>query len=285
MSKPIKTYSIPDFLDYINIQGADNDTIQVIHYDEHENILLKSPPVALNFYIIAIKDNIDVQTTAYEMSTSYLFLDKPGNVLEWNLTKRFKGYGIFINEKVLRKIAKDFTFMGYDKHEALFVTNEERMILYDLFKKAFTEYKKKAPSQDVLVSYTSLILSYSQICYNRQFDSRSRIYNKVVADFYEQLDDYFSDIGSLKELPSVNFFADKARLSHNYFGDLIKHFTNHSPLNHIHQKIIQIAKDKLRFTKLTVNEIAYSLGFEYPTYFTRFFRKKTGLSPKAFRNQ
>ncbi|MGN6294550.1 MAG: helix-turn-helix domain-containing protein [Chitinophagaceae bacterium] len=281
----IKTYNIPNFLKYINVNGTNSDAIQVIHYDEHQNLLLKSPPVALNFYLIAIKNNIKVQPPIEEMSSSYLFLDKPGNTMEWNLANLFSGYGIFVNEKLLNKYAKDYTFMGYNTHEALFLTQRESAILYDLFIKAFEEYKRESFSQDVLLSYATLILSYTQTFYERQFQSRSKVYNKVVADFYEQLDTYFKNAESLSELPSVTYFADKANLTTNYFGDVIKHFTGHSPMDHIHQYIIQIAKNKLRQTKLTINEIAYSLGFNYPTYFTRFFRQQTGISPKAFRNQ
>lgn len=280
-----KKYNIPSFLKYINVNGNSNDSIQVIHYDEHKDILLKSPPVELDFYLIAIKDNIEIDPPIEEMSSSCLFLDKPGNQMEWDLPTRFYGYGIFVNVKLLDKYAKDYSFSGYNRHEALYLTQRENLILKDLFVKAYEEYQIKNFSQEVLVSYVVLILSYTQIFYERQFDSRSKIYNKIVADFYNQLDSFFTDNENISELPSVTYFADKANLSVNYFGDVIKHFTEHSPIEHIHQHVIHLAKKKLRETDLTINEIAYSLGFEYPNYFTRFFRKKTGISPKVFRNQ
>ncbi|EOR28632.1 Bacillibactin transport regulator [Elizabethkingia meningoseptica] len=219
------------------------------------------------------------------MSSSYLFLDKPGNNMEWDLSGPFIGYGIFVNAKLLDKFAKDYTFTGYTRHEALFLTDRESKVLYDLFIKAYEEYQREDFSQDILVSYAVLILSYTQNFYERQFESRSKIYNKVVADFYKELDWYFRKDNSIDTFPSVAYFADRVHLSVNYFGDVIKHFTGQSPIEHIHQYIIQSAKVKLRETKLSINEIAYSLGFEYPTYFTRFFRKKTGISPKIFRNQ
>ncbi len=278
------SYNIPAFLKYINVNGKNDDGVQVIHYDEHKSMLLKSPPVQLEFYLIAIKKNIDVHPPIEEMSSSYLFLDKPGNIMEWDLSAPFIGYGIFVNAKLLDKFAKDYTFTGYTRHEALFLTDRESKLLYDLFIKAYEEHQQDDFTQDVLISYATLILSYTQIFYERQFEARSKIYNKAVADFYKQLDQYFESERK-EEFPTVNYFASKANLSVNYFGDVIKHFTGQSPIEHIHQYIIQIAKKKLRETKLTVNEIAYSLGFEYPTYFTRFFRQKTGISPKVFRNQ
>lgn len=281
-----KKYNIPTFLKYINVKGTSSDSMQVIHYDEHKDILLKSEPVELDFYLIAIKSNIDVQPPIEEMSASYLFLDRPGNLLEWDLAGSFLGYGIFISEKLLKKYAKDYTFTGYNRHEALYLTERESRILLDLFKKAHDEYNQVDFSEDVVASYTTLILSYTQNFYERQFQSRSKIYNQVVVNFYRDLDNYYTHQSDGEQaFPTVVYFAERNNLSVNYFGDLIKHFTGKSPLEHIHQYIIQVAKEKLRQTKFTVNEIAYSLGFEYPTYFTRFFRSKTGISPKAYRNQ
>jgi len=281
-----KKYNIPNFLKYINVKGTSSDRIQIIHYDEHTDILLKSEPVELDFYLIAIKSNIDVQPPIEEMSASYLFLDRPGNLMEWDLTDSFLGYGIFISEKLLKKYSKDYTFTGYNRHEALYLTERESRVLLDLFKKAHDEYSQVDFSEDIIASYTTLILSYTQNFYERQFQSRSKIYNQVVANFYRDLDNYYTQAGADEQaFPTVVYFAEKNNLSVNYFGDLIKHFTGKSPLEHIHQYIIQVAKEKLRQTKFTVNEIAYSLGFEYPTYFTRFFRSKTGISPKAYRNQ
>lgn len=280
-----KSYNIPEFLKYLNVKGSNRDDIQVVHYDEHHNIRLQSPVIELDFYLMAIKNNIDVDPPIEEMSNSFLFLDKPGNKMEWNLSKPFFGYAIFVNSKLLDRVASAYTFTGYNRHEALFLTDRESKILQDLFIKAYEEYQRDNFSVEVLVSYASLILSYTQTFYERQFDTQSKLYDKVVADFYRNIEHYFSDNKSTDKLPSVAFFADKAGLSVNYFGDVIKHFTGQSPIEHIHQYIIQLSKKYLRETKLSINEIAYSLGFEYPTYFTRFFRQKTGISPSKFRNK
>jgi len=280
-----KIYNIPSFLKYINVRGTSSDMIQVVHYDEHPDILLKSLPSEIDFYLLALKDKIEVQSPVESMSDSYLYLDKPGNKIEWDLKNSFSGYAIFINKKLLNKMVKDISFANYERHEALFLTSEEKETLYDLFSKSYQEYQKENFSKEVLISYASLIISYTQIYYERQFEARSKIYNKVVADFYQQLDMCLNNPNGLSELPSVSYFAEKANLSTNYFGDLIKHFTGTSPIDHIHEAITQLAKNKLRTTKLSISEIAYSLGFDYPTYFARFFRQKTGISPKVFRNQ
>lgn len=285
MKKTNQTYNIPDFLAYLNIGGIKNEAIHVAHYDEQSKVRLQSKAVTIDFYYLSIKESDSIKKPKDNMSNCYLFLDCPGNELEWDYTLPAFGYSMFVSAKLLDKYAKEYNFMHYNNHEALYLTKEEKGTLLDLFKKAYSEFRKEEFSKEVLVSYSALILSYTQSFYKRQFESRSKIYNKVVSDFYAQLEGYFSKGKDVKELPSVNYFAQKANLSPNYFGDLIKHFTGTSPQEHIHQYIIQQAKHKLRQSTLSISEIGYSLGFDYPTYFTRFFRKETGITPNVFRNQ
>jgi AraC family transcriptional activator of pobA len=149
----------------------------------------------------------------------------------------------------------------------------------------YDEFQKVHYSKDILLGYIALLLGYTQTFYDRQFNTRTTIYNNVISDFYQNLKNYFTHDKDVSGLPSVAYFAQKSFLSPNYFGDLIKHLTGKSPLEHIQNFIVEIAKQKLQNTSLSISEISYSMGFDYPNYFARFFRKKTGLSPKAFRNQ
>lgn len=279
-----KLYNIPGFLNYIKLNESKSDLVHAVKFENESDILLQSGPVAIDFYILAIKTNPDIAEDK-DMATSYMYLDGPEKMLDWDYSEKMNGYALFINAKLLSKHIKEYNFMNYSTHEALFVTVDEKTILLDLFEKAYTEFEKENFSKEVIVSYTALLLSYTHQFYKRQFETRSSIYNKVVADFYGHLDEYFSNEKEIITLPSVNHFAQKANLTSNYFGDLIKHFTSHSPQEHIHRYIIQIAKGKLRQPQLSVSEIAYSMGFEYPTYFTRFFKKETGITPTVFRNQ
>ena len=283
----VKTYNIPNFLKHLNIDNSKSDAINVSRYDEH--IKLKSEPIRIDFYLLAIKSNfdknIDYGKTSLDKSNSCLFLDRPNAILQWNLTKLLSGYHILINAIFFNRYANDYNFIDYDNHETLFLTEDEKNILIDIFAKAYFEYKKSDFSIKILVAYANLILAYTHSFYKRQFETRSGIYNKVVADFYKNLDKYFNDKKESKALPTVSFFAKKSNLFPNYFGDVIKHFTGSSPLEHIHNRIITIAKNKLRQRHLTVREIAYSLGFDYPSYFTRFFKKETGITPTDFRDR
>ena len=284
-----RTYNIPEFLKYLNVGAPISDLIHITHYDEQQSMRKNSGAVQIDFYFLSIKtglDNaVDYGQTGFDQGDSLVYFDQPGDSLEWTMDQPLSGYNMLIDAKLFSKSAKEYNFIYYRNHEALFVTKDEESVLLDLYQKAYQAYHQQHFSREILLSYATLILSYINTFYKRQFETREKLYHKVVSDFYKHLEDYFDDQENISELPSVSFFADRSNLSPNYFGDVIKHFTGDSPQEHIHQYILQIAKNKLRQPDLTISEIAYSLGFDYPTYFTRFFRQKTGITPTAFRNQ
>lgn len=285
-----KKYDIKEFLNYTNISGYKNNHIHLVEYHKQKDMKRKSAPIELDFYLLAIKLNFDKDKnfgrTIFDRSDAFVYLDQPGDLLQWDVEHQISGYHILIDAGLFRKIARAYSFTYYNNHEALFITKEEEKIITDLFKKALSEFDGNEHfSKDIVISYASLILSYIQKFYSRQFDTREELYNTTVADFYKNLEAYYDDDLNAQKTPSVAYFSDKANLSSNYFGDLIKHYTGRSPQEHIHQLLIQMAKSKLRATSLSISEIAFSLGFEYPSYFATFFKKETGISPSVFRNQ
>ncbi|NIF07112.1 AraC family transcriptional regulator [Chryseobacterium sp. Tr-659] len=286
-----KILSIPEFSRYLNIgDELKSDDLHIFDFHGKEDIRLKSEPVTIDFYLLAIKPPMDHKLVPYQLledqsDSSYMYADCPQNTLEWEIAPPLSGITIMVSARYLEKYAKDYSFVHYNNHEALFLTKDEETILWDLFRKADHEFQKENYSRTVIISYVNLILTYVKDFYDRQFDTRSNIYHKVITAFYQNVERYFRENENIAGLPSVAYFAQKSNLSPNYFGDLIKHFTGKSPLDHIHDHVIRLAKDKLKNTALSVSEISYSLGFDYPNYFARFFRKKTGLSPKVFRNQ
>lgn len=85
-------------------------------------------------------------------------------------------------------------------------------------------------------------------------------------------------------LPTVKYLANKVHLSSSYLSDLLKKETGKNAQEHIHFYLIENAKSMLLNSEKNINEIAYQLGFEYPQYFNKLFKKKTGTTPMEFRN-
>src|SRR5690606_12683022 len=98
------------------------------------------------------------------------------------------------------------------------------------------------------------------------------------------LDTYFNDEQSLNRgIPTVQFLADSLSVSPGYLSDMLRSLTGQNAQQHIHNKLIEKAKEKISTTNLTISEIAYQLGFEHPSSFTKLFKTKTKLSPVEWR--
>ncbi len=192
-------------------------------------------------------------------------------------------HGTSLGQKITQ-----YTFFDYAQNEALHLSEQERGIITDCLHKI--EYELSYPvdkhSRELLSVHIELILDYCLRFYDRQFYTREKVNNDVLARFEQLLKEYFQSEKSRQNgLPSVRYFADKVFLSPGYFGDLIKKETGRTAQEYIQQKIIDISKNQLLSTDYSIGEIAYSLGFQYPQHFIRLFKRETGCTPGEFRTQ
>jgi AraC-like DNA-binding protein len=186
----------------------------------------------------------------------------------------------------LGKKMKDFTFFSYAVSEALHLSESEKNTLSSIVDTIEREYNANIDrySQNVIVTAIEQLLNYSERFYGRQFITRQKLNTDLVSNFESLLADYFqSDQLAEKGLPSVEYFADKLNLSKSYLTDLLKKETGKTTKEYLQLQLVEQAKYKLLNSGNTVSEIAYSLGFEYPQYFNRFFKTKTGMTPLEYR--
>ena len=107
----------------------------------------------------------------------------------------------------------------------------------------------------------------------------------MLETFETTLNNYFNEDDLMSNgLPTAKYLANSLNISPNYLGSLLKNITGQTTQNHIHNKLIEKAKEKLSITELTVAEIAFQLGFEHPQSFNKLFKSKTNTSPLEFRN-
>jgi AraC-like DNA-binding protein len=193
----------------------------------------------------------------------------------------------FLWNTPLAKTIKQYEYFDYSVNEALFLSEKEEVTIINLIKNIQSEYHSNIDkfSQDVIIAQLELLLTYAERFYHRQFITRKITNHKIVNRLEDLLSAYFNSDDLLKKgLPSVQYVADSLNVSPNYLSSLLKVLTGQSTQQHIHEKLIGKAKEKLSTTDLTVSEIAYELGFEYPQSFSKLFRSKTHLSPLAFRD-
>ena len=278
-----------DFKSYNEYIGTakplDND-IDVGYYDP-PNMLLKSESVAVDFYRISFKINLKNKKTPDRKPITAVFFNSPEMIVNegWDVEPTYTGMYLQLSKKVIEENRFLFkTYLDYGQHEALYLTNEEVEEISAVFQLMLKYYESEKRHFGVLLSYVNVVISLVAAFYKRQFSTDPKQYNRVVTDFQQSLIEYYNQ--PVKQLPNVQYFADKLGLTANYLGDIIKHFTQKSALESIHEFVVKKAKQLLSENeKLNTTEIAYELGFEYPNYFSKFFKKQVGLSPKEFRQE
>jgi AraC-like DNA-binding protein len=182
---------------------------------------------------------------------------------------------------------KDYGFFSYDVHEALHLSDQERLIVLECLRKIDYELRHGTDkhSRKLIVSNIELFLNYCVRFYDRQFISREPTNTGIVEKFEQELNRYLaSDQPQVEGIPSVAHFANALHLSANYFGELIKKETGKTPLEYIQGKMLDVAKEKIFMPGKSVSEVAYELGFKYPQHFTRFFKQQVGRTPQEYRN-
>ncbi|SHK28228.1 AraC-type DNA-binding protein [Reichenbachiella agariperforans] len=186
----------------------------------------------------------------------------------------------------LAKTIKNYDFFGYQIREALFLSDKEEQSMVSTMRNIQQEYHANIDpfSQNIIISQIELLLNYAERYYQRQFITRKIANHEILNRLADLLTTYF-DQNNLanKGLPQVQELADQLYLSPNYLSSVLKALTGQNTQQHIHDRLIEKAKEQLSTTQLTVSQIAYGLGFEHAQSFSRLFKRKTNLSPIAFR--
>ncbi|MET0571435.1 MAG: helix-turn-helix domain-containing protein [Pedobacter agri] len=272
--------------EYLGLQKPLDNDIDVGYYDP-PNMRLKSEAIAVDFYRISIKINLKNKNTPEKKPITAIFFNSPEMVVNegWDVEPTYEGMYLQLSKKIIEENRFLFkSYLDYGQHEALYLTNEEVQEINDVFKLMMKYYKSETRNSTVLLSYVNVLVSLVEAFYKRQFSTDPKQYNYIVSDFQQSLVDYYAQ--PVNQLPSVQYFADKLGLTANYLGDIIKHFTQKSALENIHDFVIKRAKALLiENQKLNTAEVAYELGFEYPNYFSKFFKKMVGSTPKEYRTK
>ncbi len=271
----------------------------LIDIQKYEDIksgkLIKNEPISFDFYKISFVKNfngfIQIGNTKFSGENGVLHFVEPEQVYTCNSTNPWKGYEILIHSDIFKKYftqkrISTYDFFSYEVNETLLLAKEEEKLVNNLMEMAWNEFNnnKDIFSIAIILSHISTLLNLTERFYARQFDTRKHIYNKLSKDFFSLLKRYYFEANDTDiQQPTVQYFANKLNVTSNYLSDTIKHHSNKSALTIIHDFVMEEAKNKLSISNLTVSEISYQLGFEYPNYFSRLFKRKINLSPTEYR--
>lgn len=229
------------------------------HYDYDKGVLSFTAPNQVQY--------LDLQQM--ECGSGELLIFHPDFLLQHPLANHIHTYGFF----------------NYEVNEALHLSAEEEDDLLVILHKIDKECRHiDKHTQEIILTQIELLLNYAKRFYERQFITRKNNNSELLVKFEKLVDDYFNSEAAVAHgLLTVQYMAEQMNLSPNYLSDLLRVHTGQNTQQHIHEKLIGKAKERLSTTSLSVSEIAYALGFEHAQSFSTLFKKKTNLSPLEFR--
>jgi AraC-like DNA-binding protein len=256
--------------------------------------------ISTDFYSIMFKNycsnNVKYGRKSIDFQDGSLICMAPNQLIEMDneVVERSDkmGWGLFFHTDLIRETAlnekiKSYSFFHYEVAEALHLSEKEKKILSECVQTINKELQENIDlySQQIIVSTIETLLGYCSRFYGRQMITRSQSNQSILTQVQKILLDYYSENTQMKiGLPTVKYVADRVCLSPSYLSDLLKKETGKNTQEHIHFFILEEAKNNLLNTEKNINEIAYQLGFEYPPYFVKLFKQKTGKTPLEYRN-
>lgn len=258
-----------------------------------------SPPITNDCYSISfkkfVKGDLTYGRTKYDFNNGTLFFIAPRQVIQWDRGAVFeqKGFSINFHEDFIKGTElvhqiKKYSFFSYAANEALHLSPKEEKQMESIVLNINIEYHNNQDkfSKDIIISQLSTLLKYANRFYERQFLNRKELSNDFLDQFNKKLETYF-ETGQLQEkgIPSIEEIANELLVSQRYLSDMLKKETGKTATEHLQLYLIDQAKNFLLHPNKTISEVAYELGFEYPPYFSRLFKKKEGITPTAYREK
>lgn len=300
MGNLVQLKTISDLYRFLKLGYAEHPLIAVVDFSkviEHtpEEIRIKT-----DFYSIMFKNycknHLRYGRKTLDFQDGSLVCIAPNRVItidnDIEKKENMMGWGLFFHPDLIRDSAlgnkiKAYSFFSYEISEALHLSEKEKQLLYDCIIKIQGELTQNIDgySQALIISNVELLLNYCARYYGRQFITRKPANLEIITRVEKLLKDYFEKEDHRNEgMPSVKYLANKMNVSPGYLSDVLKKETGLSAQDHIHYFVIEQAKNILIQTNQSVSEIAYALGFEYPQYFSRLFKQKTGKTPLEYRS-
>lgn len=296
MEKPVRIKTIAELHQLMGLPKPHHPLIELIDLSRQKKET-GIAAVIFDLYVITLKrgcNKLFYGQQQYDFDEGIMAFLSPGQILRGetaHIPENIAGWMLFIHpdflwHTALAKKIKQYDFFGYTTHEALFLSDKEETIINGIVANIKNEYEGNMDrfSQDIIIAHLETLLNYAERFYQRQFITRKKSNHQILARLDELLAAYFdSDDLATKGLPNVQYISAQLNVSPTYLRNLLKALTGLNTQQHIHEKLIEKAKEKLSTTDLTVSEIAYELGFEHMQSFSKLFKTKTKISPLAFR--
>ena len=292
-----KINSINELHSFMGLSSPLNPLLTVIDHSQlHKSNQTTNQKLLLDFYNISIKRSfkgkLKYGKNHYDFDEGTMSFIAPNQIINVDTQedRNSDGWSLIFHSDLIRqyplgKTIKNYGYFSYEVNEALHLSEDEERTIEVIVQNIQKEINTRLDhfSQDVIVSNLELLLSYCNRFYSRQFITRKMATNDLITNFENILNKYFQNDSDLT-LPTVEKLAIELNVSSSYLSDMLRNLTGQNTQQHIHEKLIEKAKEILTTTNFTVSEIAYKMGFEYPQSFSKLFKSKTNLTPIQYRN-
>jgi AraC family transcriptional activator of pobA len=251
-----------------------------------------------DFYKICLttgKSIIHYADRSFETEGTVLFFGNPHIPYSWEtISSNYIGFTCLFSEDFFKLSERSESLQQSPLFKIggtpiLNITNQQREFLNTLFQKMIDEqqgeYVHKA---DLIRNYINLILHEAlKLQPSENFYQHKNAASRITQVFFELLERQFpiESTDSPLCIKTPQDFAGNLAVHVNHLNRSVKEVTGKSTSAHISERIIAEAKALLRNTDWTISEIAYALGFEYPTYFNNYFKRITGRVPSSMRTE
>ncbi len=246
------------------ISVIDVETVTHLHSDEPMNLML-------DFYSIAVKRMLNFKVKygqqPFDFNEGIMSFMLPNQVFSIAIDKKNEevkksGWVIYIHPDFLwntplAKTIKQYDFWDYSVNEALFLSEKEEAIINNIIQNIQQDYHSNIDkfSKQIIISQIESLLNYAERFYNRQFITREKANHQILDRLETLLTEYFNRDNLIeKELPTVRYIAEQLNLSPKYLSSLLRVLTRQNTQQHIHEKLIEKAKETLSTTDLSVSE-------------------------------
>jgi AraC-like DNA-binding protein len=295
---PYQIKTVSEFHRFRHLPKPQHPLVSVINFEDIKGPQQNDPKSLVNnFYTVALKRSFNARLRygqgEYDFNEGIMLFMAPGQVFSIEADEDIKHTGWlllvhpdFLWNTPLGKAIRQYEYFSYTVHEALHLSEKEEATITGILQNIRHEYQANIDkfSQGVIIAQLELLFAYAERFYNRQFITRKVTNHQILERLEKILRDYFNS-ESLAELglPSVQYIAESLNVSPNYLSGMLRVLTGQNTQQHIHDKLIEKAKEKLSATDLSVSQIAYALGFEHSQSFSKLFKSKVNLTPLEYR--
>jgi AraC-like DNA-binding protein len=264
-----------------DLKSIENGGFELIEIKEgwlNGRNILNAPHRHIFHELIWIKKGPDYHTVDYENyeidDNQILFIPKD-SLHNYKPNPNAKGWKLIFAENFFTsnqfKIIKDFMIFIPCRGKMVVKLKDDQSETINSFFTMLQSMTSVRQKQTLIISLLTFIEDYIL--------TEIRTPNSIFIKFIKLLNQ------NMPEHKSVSFYALRLNITTKTLNEIIRQSTGKTTIDYIHSRLLLEAKRKLRNSDLHIKEIAHSLGFSDPLYFSRFFKKNCGLGPEKFRKQ